>query len=272
MLLVVVALVPWAGAGPEAPEAPEAIEVVPTGPSGQAGSARRGAPAASAAGPARRPRGTPAAATTTEECDRAFYRGASDDAARCYTARLTADGGSAETEYRLGLAVAAQGDLSGAGERWRRALRRDPEHVGASRALTRLRLAEAVGRGLPGPAEAAQGERLLERVRALAAQRRCALAVELLREAGGDGRGPELAVLEGECLLSLGRVAEAEAALVSALGLGPWGPAAASGLARAAGRRGDAAAASYYEVVAQSLQRGEGSVTPQRAPAGPRSR
>ncbi len=240
-------------AAPEAPEAPEAPAApghrIRTGTT--QGAAETGSPPASGSAE------TPGELPERRVCDRAFDRAAFAEAETCYRQQLDASSDSAETAYRLGLAQAANAKLRQAAAAWHRALALQPGHPGALRGLERLRLARAVERGLPEPAAQRASQKLLARTRALAEQRRCALALELLQGArqGATGEQAELAAVEGECLLALGRQAEAEAVRTRALSLTPSGAVAADGLARAALRRGDAAAATYYQRLAAGLRR-----------------
>jgi Flp pilus assembly protein TadD len=177
----------------------------------------------------------PAAALTGG--DIAFAAGRYHEAARAYADAARADADSADARYRLGVALAAAGDLEGAVAAWQSVLELEPVHPLARRNLDLVRLRRPVP-AAPDPA------RVAARARALIDTGRAASALLVLDTVSPS---PDLLALRAEALCLAGDAPAALEAARALLALEPASARAAALLGAAHRVAGDERRARYFE-------------------------
>jgi tetratricopeptide (TPR) repeat protein len=182
-----------------------------------------------------------------EKGDASFKAKRYDEAAGSYRGAVAADPSSAEARYKLGVALAAAGDLPGAIAAWEGVLLVAPAHEQARRniELARARLA----RSAPEPVDEVA---VLQKARALVDDGRFASAILLLDGFLADpARATSVAALALRAEAHLG-AGDAQAAVVDwmrVLALDPRHRSARAGLAAAYTALGDTPRATYWGTV-----------------------
>jgi tetratricopeptide (TPR) repeat protein len=215
-----------------------------------------------AAGPASQPMAaamTPFAAPTAEQAASAKKFRAQGDAAFAakkytesvgdYRGAVAADPSDAENRYRLGVALAATGDLSGAIAAWEGVLLVSPKHEKARRniELARKRLAKADKQSIDDVA-------MLQKARQLIADGRFESAAVVLDRVLADKLHEDdvdALALRAEARLGQGDAQGAVVDWLRVLALDARHPGAFAGLGKAYAALGDLPRATYYAQLAE---------------------
>jgi tetratricopeptide (TPR) repeat protein len=166
-------------------------------------------------------------------------------AAAAYRADLADDPDDVEARYRLGVALAASGDLVEASQAWQSVLALEPGHARARRNLELARLRDGAGAELEDPVL------LVPYLRALIGQGRAASALAVLDRQAAEERNPAIAVdllaMRGEIDLALGDPAAAAEDFARLLLVMPRAVRPYRGLAEAYRAAGATERASYFD-------------------------